>query len=95
MAKKSATEAGDLWEKFFEQFYNPYALDVEFEYPDLDKNPHKYPLRFCFYDYDFCYYLEYRVDVCLEHGNQGAWSIYCTKSFYVDLNEPEVEIDTI
>ena len=96
IAEDCEIKACELWEKFEEQFNNPYDLDVEFigeklVQPDGDK----YPLMFCFYDYDFSYYLEWRVDVCLESNNQGAWSIYCTRSFYTDPDESEVEIDTI
>ncbi len=91
IAEDCSIKACELWKKFIEQFKNPYNLDIEFAQPDGNK----YPLMFCFYDYDFSYYLEWRVDVCLESNNQGAWSIYCTRSFYTDPDESEVEIDTI
>jgi len=91
IAEDCSIKACELWTKFREQFVNPYHLDVEFVQPDGDK----YPLMFCFYDYDFSYYLEWCVEVCLESNNQGAWSIYCTRSFYTDPDESEVEIDTI
>ena len=79
-----------LWTKFREQFNNPYKLDVAFVPSDCVPNY----IKFCFYDYDYCYYLEWHVEVCIENGNQGAWRIVCTKSFYEDSEEPEVEIDT-
>lgn len=91
IAEDCSIKACELWEKFREQFKNPYHLDVEFVQPDGDK----YPLMFCFYDYDFSYYLEWCVEACLESNKQGAWSIYCTRSFYTDPDESEIEIDTI
>lgn len=88
-ASECSTKACELWENFRKQFNNPYNLDVE--YVPSDNIPHY--IKFCFYDYDYCYYLEWHVEACLESCNQGAWSIVCTKSFYEDLNESEVELD--
>ena len=90
LAERCANETCVLWEKFREQFNNPYELDVEFVSSDCVP----YRLAFIFYDYDYCYYLEWNVMTCMEKGNQGAWSIVCTKSFYVDSGESEVEMDT-
>lgn len=90
IAADNSAIACTLWKAFREQFNNPYRLDVEF----IESDCVPYRLAFCFWDYDYCYYLEYHVDVCIESGNQGAWSIVCTKSYYADEEEPEVEMDT-
>lgn len=89
-ASECSTKACELWKIFREQFNNPYKLDME--YVSSDSVPHY--ITFCFYDYDYCYYLEWHNEEFLESGNQGAWNIVCTKSFYIDSEESEVEIDT-
>ena len=82
LAEKYTTEACDLWEKFYEQFYNPFNLDVEYEPPEGTR---RHIIRFTFYDYDYCYYLR-KVS--------KGWEICCTEGWR-GSNETVVGMDTV
>ena len=82
LAEKCATEAGDLWEKFYEQFYNPFDLEVEY---DPLENTRRHIIRFTFFDYDYCYYLR-KVS--------KGWEICCTEGWR-GPDEKEIGMDTV
>ncbi len=91
MGIKCTTVAEHLYRKFKAQFDNPFSLDVQTE--PFTGAP--YRLRYCFYDYNYSYYLEYHQDKCFEDGRQGAWSIYCTNGALDGTEETEVEMDSV
>ncbi len=91
MSMKCASVAEHLYRKFKAQFNNPFELDVLTE--PFNGNP--YRVRYCFYDYDYSYFLEYHQDKCFEDGREGAWSIYCTDGSMDGTLETKVDMDSL